>query len=229
MKKTSVLLKRYLYISQGKIGMYDCQLPRRWWQQPLVWLASLSRLKAGPLEIEHTFQQDAPSMHQKMQRIIEQLKREQAIGTVDQPATYIHDTLPLFQVLIPSRPGYLRQPDDPGFIYFGGGTTQTSLALVGSPHHLIGVIPDEKARNSSSDVPRLVQYINKRINEIVPGRPPRYDGLGAIWHADTYHTEPRTEMEFFAYRIHDSQQPQGIPTQEKRVLLYTPLFVAYKD
>ena len=36
-------------------------------------------------------------------------------------------------------------------------------------------------------------------------------------------------LEFFAYRIHDSIQPQGIPTKEKRVLLYTPLNVAYEN
>ncbi|HYT46375.1 MAG TPA: hypothetical protein VEP90_28855, partial [Methylomirabilota bacterium] len=70
---------------------------------------------------------------------------------------------------------------------------------------------------------------NNRINEIVPGRLPRNNGLGAVWHADTYNTDPRIPMEFFAYRIHDSVQPYGIPSKEKRVLLYTPLYVAYKD
>lgn len=81
----------------------------------------------------------------------------------------------------------------------------------------------------SSDLPSLIAYINKRINEIVPGRPPRYDGLGAIWHADIYNSDPRTEVEFFAYCIHDSQRLMGISTKKKRVLLYTPLYVAYKD
>ncbi len=155
---------------------------------------------------------------------------ENTIGTVDQPVTYIHDTFDMFQIHMPSRPEYRRLSDDPGFIYFGGGTKQTSLPLVGSPLHLIGVAPDEKARISSSNLPRLVMYINKRINEIVLGRNPRYDGLGAIWHADTYNTDPRIPVEFFAYRIHDSgQRSFGHPAHEKRVLLYTPLYVAYKD
>ena len=137
--------------------------------------------------------------------------------------------VPMFQVLIPSRPGYRRQPSDSGLIYFGGGTVQTSLGLVGSPAHLLSTTLDETARLRSSDLPDLVRYINKRINEIVPGRPPKYDGLGAIWHADIYNTDPRTELEFIAYRVYDSQQPLGILTKEKRVLLYTPLYVAYKD
>ena len=209
--------------------MFDCQLPRHWWQSAFDWLLRIPRFKTGLLEVDLPVH-DLPSQHQKLQQIIGRLKEEQTIGTVDQPAAYIHDTLDMFQILMPSRPKYRRLPDDPGFIYFGGGTKQTSVAIVGSPHHLIGVIPDEKARLHSSDVPRLVTYINKRINEIVPGRPPRYDGLGAIWHADIYNTDPRTPLEFFAYRIHDSRQRSfGHPAHGKRVLLYTPLYIAYKD
>lgn len=210
--------------------MYEAQLPRHWWQRFFEWLLRISHVKAGPIEVDLPAK-DAPTQHEKLQQIIARLEKEQTIGTVDHPAAYIHDTLEMFQIHIPSRPGYHRLPDDPGFIYFGGGTEQTSLALVGSPPHLIGAIPDEKAGISSSDLPRLVMYINKRINEIVPGRHPQYDGLGAIWHADTYNrTDPRTPLEFFAYRIHDTGQPSfGQPTHEKRVLLYTPLYVAYKD
>ncbi len=229
MSKKSPSLKRYLYISQRKIGMYDCQRSRNWWQQLAERLSRISHFKYKDIELDQLPQQDEPSQHQKMQQIIERIKQEHTVGTVDQPAEYIHDTLPLFSVLIPSHPGFRRRPDDPGLIYFGGGTQQTSLGLVGSPQHLIGFVPDETARISSSDLPRLVDYINKRINEIVPGRPPRYKGLGAIWHADTYNSDPRIQMEFFAYRVHDSEQPQGIPTKEKRVLLYTPIYVAYKD
>jgi hypothetical protein len=52
MSKKSPLLKRYLYISQRKIGMYDCQLPRHWWQRTADWLLRISRLKVGPLEVD---------------------------------------------------------------------------------------------------------------------------------------------------------------------------------
>lgn len=228
-KKSSPPLKRYLYISQRKIGMYDCQRSRNWWQQLAARLVLISHFKYKDIEIDLPTQ-DELNQHQKMQQIITRIKQEHTVGTVDQPAEYIHDTLPLFQVLIPSRPGFRRRPDDPGFIYFGGGTKQTSLGLVGSPHHPIGFVPDETARVSSSDLPRLVIYLNKKMNEIVPGRPPRYNGLGAIWHADHYNDEPRIPIEFFAYRIHDSvQSSYGFAPERKRVLLYTPIYVAYKD
>jgi hypothetical protein len=227
--KSSLPLKRYLYISQHKIGMYDSQQPYNWWRQLAKRLLRISHFKYKDIELDLPALDDL-NLYQKMQQIIARIKREQTIGTVDQPAAYIHDTLPLFQVLMPSRPGtYDRFADDPGFIYFGGGTDQTSLGLVGSPHHLVGFTPDEKPRLHSSDVPRLVEFLNKRMNELVPGRPPRYDGLGAIWHADIHNTEPRIPLEFFAYRVHDSLKPLGRPTKEKRVLLYTPLYVAYKD
>lgn len=228
MSKNSQPLKRYLYISQRKIGMYDSQRSRNWWQQLLERLSRISHFKYKDVELDLPLPDD-PSLHQKMQHVIARIKREHPIGTIDQPAVYVHDTLPLFQVLMPSRCSFKRHSDDPGFIYFGGGTDQTSLGLVGSPHHLIGFTPDEKPRLHSSDVPRLVEYLNKRINEIVPGRPPRYNGLGAIWHADIYNTDPRIPLEFFAYCVHDSSKPLGIPTKEKRVLLYTPIYVAYKD
>jgi hypothetical protein len=222
-------LKRYLYISQRKIGMYDSQQSYNWWQRLAKRLSRISHFKYKDVELDFP-DRDDPNLHQKMQQIIARIKREQAIiGTVDQPAAYIHDTLPLFQVLMPSRPSSKRHADNLGFIYFGGGTDQTSLGLVGSPHHLIGFTPNEKPRLHSSDVPRLVEYLNKRINELVPGRPPRYNGLGAIWHADIHNTEPRIPLEFFAYRVQDSSKPLGRPTKEKRVLLYTPLYIAYKD
>jgi hypothetical protein len=208
--------------------MYDSQRSRTWWQRLAERLSRISHFKYKDIELDLPSSDD-PNLHQKMQQVIARLKREHPVGTVDQPSVYIHDTLPLFQVLMPSRRSFKRHADDPGFIYFGGGTDQSSLGLVGSPHHLIGFTPDEKPRLHSSDVPRLVEYLNKRINEIVPGRPPRYTGLGAIWHADIYNTDPRIPLEFFAYRIHDSTKPLGIPTQEKRVLLYTPIYVAYKD
>src|SRR6266699_844991 len=227
MSKKSSTLKRYLYISQRKIGMYDCQLPRHWYQRLVDWVLRISRLKIGTIELDLPTKDEA-SQHQKLQQILSRLDEEHNIGTVDQPAEYIHDTLPMFQVLIPSRPIFHRLSDDPGCIYYGGGTKQTSLGLVGSPHHLIGSSSD-KTSIQSSDLPNLIAYINKRINEIVPGRLPRNNGLGAVWHADTYNTDPRIPMEFFAYRIHDSVQPYGIPSKEKRVLLYTPLYVAYKD
>lgn len=232
-KKKSLQLKRYLYVSQHKIGIYDSQIVRNPIQRLCDWILRIPSVKMGVGSIG-TFElnlpaQSNPELYQKMQQIIDKIKEDYPVGTVDKPAAYIHDTLPMFQVLMPSRPTYRREGDDLGFVYFGGGTSQTSLGLVGSLHHLTSAIPDEKARLHSSDVPRLVQYINKRINEIVPGKPPRYDGLGAVWHADVYNTDLRTPVEFFAARLHDSKQPQGIPSQDKRVLLYTPIYIAYAD
>ena len=93
MSKKFLSLKRYLYISQGKIGMYASQLPRPWWQRLLASLSRLSRLKVLNVELEVS-QGDVPSMHQKMQDIIKRLKQEHTFGTIDQPATYIQDTLP---------------------------------------------------------------------------------------------------------------------------------------
>jgi len=218
--------------------MYDCQLPRRWWQQFINWVLRVSRFKIGigqigTVELE-LLSQHEPDLQQKMDRIIAQIEKENIVGTIDKPAAYIHGTLPMFQVLMPSRNQHtsIRHPGDPGFIYYGGGTEHTSLGLVGSPHHLTCHIPDEKARLHSSDVPNMIRYINERINEIVPSRTPKYEelkALDAIWHADTYNEDMRTPVEFFACRIADSVQLRGIPRKQKRILLYTPIYVAYKD
>lgn len=216
--------KRYVYISERKIGMYDRQITRSKIQKLWELLFHITSIKVGPVALGFTGKDT--QTHQMMQEIIARIEKEHAIGTIDQPAEYIHDTLPLFSVLIPSRPGYRRAKDDPGFVYYGGGTQTTSIALVGSVHHLIGQHPKENAP-ISSDMPGFVAYLNERLNEVVPTRKTRGNhGLGAIWYADQYNSDPRTHMEFFAYRMNDSNDMKRI-TPLKRLLLYTPIYVAY--
>jgi len=156
------------------------------------------------------------------------------LGTVDAPAEYIHDTLPLFSYLIPSYPEYERNKSDPGLIYFGGHTKQTILALVGSPYHLIGHAK-ESTQEPSSDLPYIVAYLNRRFRDIVPPQLQqaldRWDeggdhGLAAISHADMMNKDARTPMEFVAYRILDSATIEGYEP-EQRLLLYSPIYVAY--
>ncbi len=83
------------------------------------------------------------------------------------------------------------------------------------------------AQEPSSDLPNLIAYINERLGEIVDDYLKEEDhGLLAIQHADNHNTDPRIPMEFFAYRILDSAQIKAMHPH-KRILLYTPLYVAY--
>ena len=195
------------------------------------WLLTANRVKVKDIEVERPTWGD-PLQHNKLTAVLDRLEKEQgnAIGTVDAPAEYIRDTLPMFYRLIPSQPNYRRLKNDLGFVYFSGSTEHTVLALVGSPFHLVGSIKD-MAQEPSSDLPNLVAYIRERLGEIVEEFYKEEDhGIFAIEHAEHHNKDPRIPMEFFAYRILDSadiQEIQPLAHRHKRILLYTPLYIAY--
>ena len=160
MKKRHKPLKRYIYVSTRKVDMFDQQRKHHivpYWLES--WLTRTNRIKVGPIEIEKPAEVRAEDF-KKLIPLLSALKRDYSLGTVDAPAEYIHDTLPLFSYLIPSYPEYDRNKSDPGLIYFGGHTKQTILALVGSPYHLIGHAK-ESTQEPSSDLPYIVAYLNR--------------------------------------------------------------------
>ena len=234
MKKHSKPLKRYIYVSSRKIDMFDQQRK----QHPLLaWLASwfttTNRIKMGGIEIEKPAEVSAVDFS-KLTTLLSTLEREHTTGTVDAPAEYIKDTLPMFYQLIPSYPNYQRFKSDPGLVYFSGHTKQTILALVGSPFHLIGRAKDS-TQEPSSDLPSILAYLNRRFRDIpAPQRQHLIDswdevdnhGLDTIQHADMMNKDPRIRMEFVAYRILDSAEIEGYKP-ELRLLLYSPIYVAY--
>ncbi|HLW02725.1 MAG TPA: SAVMC3_10250 family protein [Ktedonobacterales bacterium] len=225
MAKKKNALKRYVYISQRKLDMFAEQQSGI----PVIsnladWFAKVVQIKVLSLEI----QRSPSSVHpNKLTSVVKQLEKENTIGTVDHPAEYIKDTLPMFQRLIPSHPEYHRHRGDPGFVYFGGSTSKTIIALVGSPYHLIGHTR-EITEEPSSDLPYLVEYINLCLKDIAGKKlqASSDNGIEAIKAADQANKDPRIRFEFFAYRILDSaDMPDFEP--HKRLLLYTPLYVAY--
>ena len=229
MHKKAKRLKRYIYISQRKIDMFDMQSDENLLHQLAgtlsSWLLTTNRIKIKDVEFERPSIND-PLQHNKLTKILARLEKEHSIGTVDTPAEYINDTLPMFYRLIPSRPYYQRLKNDTGLVYFGGSTEHTVIALVGSPFHLFERVKN-MAQEPSSDLPLLVAYINERLGEIIDDYYKEEDhGLLAIQHADNHNKDPRISMEFFAYRILDSADIKGMHPR-KRILLYTPLYVAY--
>ncbi len=198
------------------------------WQRLLHFLDTITKVQVGPVDLERSPGVNSPETDiPKMARVLTEIERKHTLGTVDEPAEYIKDTLPLFTQLIPSRPGsYYRNMDDPGLIYFGGGTAKTAIALIGSPFHLNGRVRDP-SEESSSDLPDLVAYLNKRFGEIVPRRARKHDsGITIVEVIDRHNKEPRIPMEFFAWRILDSANIKGFHPH-KRLLLYSPIYVAY--
>ena len=197
MAKKARSLKRYVYISQRKLDMFAQQ------QQgtPVVsgladWFAKVVQIKILWLEI-----QSSPSSVEsnKLTSVVRQLEKENTIGTIDNPAEYIKDTLPMFHRLIPSQPAYHRyKKEDPGFLYFGGSTKKTIIALVGSPYHLIGRTR-EITESPSSDLPFLVEYINLRLKDIAGKdlHESSENGIEAIEQADEMNKDPRIRFDFF--------------------------------
>ena len=72
--KKSQSLKRYLYISQRKIGMYDSQRSRNWLQRLVERISRISHFKYKDIELDIPAE-DEISQYQKMQEIIERLEK----------------------------------------------------------------------------------------------------------------------------------------------------------
>ena len=229
MKTKNIHLKRYIYISSRKINMFDQQRRENlFWRWLKSWFTRTNRLKVKDIEMPAL---TSAVEFDKLTTLLATLEREHTIGTVDQPAEYIKGTLPMFYRLIPSRSDYHRAKNDPGFVYFGGSTAKSIIALVGSPFHLNGKVRDI-TEEPSSDLPQLVAYLNERLSEIVDKHakiPDNDSGIFAIEHAEHMNKDPRIPMEFFASRILDTATMQGLihGPDDKRLLLYTPLYVAY--
>lgn len=195
----------------------------RWFKN---WWASISRIKVGVVELERSVVGNRAGEIEKLSVLLATLEQQEAFGTVDAPREYIKDALPMFSRLIPSRPSYQRERRDPGLVYSGGSTAQTVIALVGSPFHLLDRVR-EISEEPSSDLPNLVGYLNERFGALVDDCFLVEDhGICAIEHADGMNKDPRICMEFVAWRILDSADIQGF-TPKKRLLLYSPLYVAY--
>lgn len=211
--------------------MFDQQRRQNpFWRWLKSWFTTTNRVKVKDIEIEKPALTSTAEFD-KLTTLLDTLEHEHTIGTVDEPAEYIKDTLPMFYRLIPSRPNYRRAKNDPGFVYFGGSTAKTIIALVGSPFHLSGRVKDI-TEEPSSDLPQLVSYLNERLSEIVDKYtkiPDNDSGIFAIQHAEHMNKDPRILMEFFASRILDTAMMQGLIHQpdDKRLLLYTPIYVAY--
>jgi len=208
--------------------MFDRQRRENpFWRWLKSWFTMTTRIKVGQIEVEKSAL-DRAAEFDRLAGLLDTLEREYKIGTVDAPAEYIKDTLPMFWRLIPSRPAYRRLKHDPGLLYFGGSTAHTVIALVGSPFHLIGRTRDI-TEEPSSDLPDLIAYLNRRFDELVDDDYKLADddfGISAIDHADHMNKDPRIPVEFFAYRILDSADIQGF-NPDRRLLLYSPLYVAY--
>src|SRR5579862_5355763 len=104
-------LKRYIYISQRKLDMFAQQQSGI----PVIsgledWFAKVVQIKILSLEIQRS---PTSAQSNTLTSVVRQLEKENTIGTVDNPAEYIKDTLPMFYRLIPSRPEYHRHRKDP--------------------------------------------------------------------------------------------------------------------
>lgn len=112
MKKQRKSLKRYIYISDRKINMFDQQRKQHPFLAWLMnWFTTTNRIKVGVAQVGDVEVEKPAGVSvadfSKLTTILSTLEQENTIGTVDAPAEYIKDTLPMFYRLIPSYPLYV--------------------------------------------------------------------------------------------------------------------------
>lgn len=156
------------------------------------------------------------------------------IGTIDNPKRYIKGTLPMFSYFLPQGFG-VKESDKPELIYFGGSTNTTILGLAGSASYVFG---DTNGRMDqvSSSLPYLVSMIAREYH-IIPANP-RFrhnrdnipQTLDTMEYMEEYNRQDQQlqNFSFLAKLKLDSQKVIGWEG-DQRILLASPLYVAYAD
>ena len=219
-------LKRYVYISDVKVNMLYSQISMNALEQIAEGLSI--NLKLPIVEVNKDFSakgEKGISRYDKLKIVIDYLEKHShsSIGTIDNPGEYIKGVLPMHWCYIPPSPRIKK------LTYFGGSTEHTILGLGGSIKHLIEKAEGTVYGEPSSDLPTLVSYL---IAESGPNPQHLEDddeySLSAVQAMEKSMKGIKTNFEFVAWHLLDSSMV-SMNTSPKRIVLGSPLFVAYAN
>jgi hypothetical protein len=206
-------LPNYVYISDTKVDMLFGSIPR----SHLNKAAAKLKMSFGVIETEVTIESEKSADHrvQRLQIVLEYLRENHSIGTVEAPDEYIEDALNMKWASIDQA------------VFFGGKTDRTVVGLGGSVKHVVGAGVGS-AVMSASYANVLLRYlaeagVKARSNAADPS-------LGVVESAVASLEGPNEPLRFFAEPLLTGPSTRATPSAEEsprgRVLLATPLFVA---
>jgi uncharacterized protein DUF7019 len=214
-------VREYVYVSDTKVDMLFEQIPRPWAKRMAGELKISLKLVSLSLREAPTTQ----TRYSKLAVVESFVRRELAVGSVDDPELYVSGTLPM-------RWG--PYGEEHGMVFFAGASSETVVGLGGSLRHVIGTsLPG--TRHMYSAAPVLVKTLT-RAGQLTDAGPAgrvdlKHGGLsasdamwpGAIVEAAKQLSPPTQRLEFLARCIRRADYPVAGRTG---VLIGSPIFVA---
>jgi hypothetical protein len=250
--KTNIDLKYYLYVSDAKVDMMFSQIP----QHLLSGIAQEMKVNLGFLSATAKRVATEHTRYQKLKVVLNYLWRNASVGTVDEPASFIHGV----HLVRWGRFGDTEEAEGQ-LVYFAGATPFTYFGLGGSMRHVLGAIGTSQP-TAHSQTPELLTVLCRELGLPKPTamRDCDIDGLSgrqliaaAIEKAALRTVGPEQKVEFLAKTlITDSTDPDGemgfdilekyasrfrdqlqlkkrLEKNTRRVLLATPIYVAIAE
>ena len=223
-------IEYFCYLSEHTITMLYEQIPEHVLQDISVELGIDVKLLAMKVAKGPNGQKKLVA---RLKAVLNYLEKHDAnnIGTVDNPKKYFRGTLPMFSHFIPQGFGVKK----PELIYYGGSTQTSIIGLGGAATYVLNKTGTEGTmREVSSALPYLTSLLAKesKIETIFAGDDWNDDvlSLDAIEYMERYNRKGKQidKLKFFAKLKLDSEKIEGYDTK-KRIILGSPLYVAYSD
>jgi hypothetical protein len=235
-------MKYYIYLSESKVSMLYAQISQCTGVKREASLGFDIKLLKGHIKEsrgipEHSFAQ--------LDEVISALNKSDLVGTVKDPKEYIGGCLSMTWCTFGGSFGDKKSP-----ITFWGYCEEshypfsgTVMALAGSKYHLLGEQRAGRA-HSHSGTPMMIQWFLENLDDPFENSEEsikdakHYVGEGAIsnddvtngaWLAATQAKGHTAKYDFVAKVLHKSDWPEGFRSKTNRVILGSPLYVAFAE
>ena len=214
-------LKCYLYISDAKVDML---------------LPQISDGRKGKIATE--FGLDLTILHAKrtteyaanderiarLETVVSFIRSFGNLGTINKPDQYIEDSAPMCSAQI--------GPPDAGIAYYTGTVDNTTIALGGSTHHVIGAGLKNHDELFGSATPGILSALKNELAdaEDISDDSKRMGISGVRFVASMLNDGycPTENLRFMAKRL--LWKPKGKqPWEDEQLILATPLYVTKED
>jgi hypothetical protein len=227
-------LEYYAYLSEHTIQRLFEQIPKRALSSIAVELGIDIKILTAKLTMNKN--DSERTLTSQVRAVVKYLEKEepQNIGTVDNPKKYVKGTLQMFSYFLPQGFG-VKEDATPELIYYGGSTEETILGLAGAASYVYAST-DGSMSHISSSLPHLVSVIAKEYK--ITSSHPRFrqrqvsisQVLDTIEYMEEYNRED-AHLQSFSFFAKLKLDSKNVATwnADKRVLLASPLYIAYAD
>ena len=211
-------MKHYIYISSTKVEMLFSQIPQN------IKSRIATEIKIDLKIFSTTFKdKDAnpdTNLYSKLDMVLQHIEADANVGTVACPKSYFRNSMEMKVGEFPNS----------GLVYFTGKSTDGTVGLGGSLKHVIDnqdIV--ELKEKPSSLLPRILNSLSRELNAPLQQDledflfPNKSRVLRTVEAAYSRIEGVPLKVEFFAKTL---AQEEG---RHERVILGTPLYVAYAD